>query len=59
MSVEVALAIMTAARTGRLAVCDQDDERTGLVTRTGLTAVRASSAYTDRVRLRDIPALAC
>ncbi|MEU4034924.1 CBS domain-containing protein [Streptomyces collinus] len=54
MSVEVALAVMAAARTGRLVVCDQDDQRTGLVTRTELAAVRDSSAYTDRVRLRDI-----
>ncbi|MDX2759787.1 CBS domain-containing protein [Streptomyces europaeiscabiei] len=54
MSVEVALAVMTAARTGRLVVCDQDDQYTGLVTRSELTAVRDSSAYTDRVRLRDI-----
>ncbi|MFE8953210.1 CBS domain-containing protein [Streptomyces althioticus] len=54
MSVEVALAVMAAARTGRLVVCDQDDQRIGLVTRTDLTAVRDSGAHTDRVRLRDI-----
>ncbi|MFD0170141.1 CBS domain-containing protein [Streptomyces decoyicus] len=54
MSVEVALAVMAAARTGRLVVCDQDGQCTGLVTRTDLIAVRGSSAYTDRVRLRDI-----
>ncbi|WP_371573488.1 CBS domain-containing protein [Streptomyces sp. NBC_01314] len=54
MSVEVALAVMTAARTGRLVVCDQDDLYTGLVTQNELTAARDSSAYTDRVRLRDI-----
>jgi CBS domain-containing protein len=54
MSVEVALAVMDAARTGRLVVCDQDDQRIGLVTRTDLTAVRDSGAHTDRVRLRDI-----
>ncbi|MFJ9714826.1 CBS domain-containing protein [Streptomyces sp. NPDC101213] len=54
MSVEVALAVMAAARTGRLVVCDQDDQRIGLVTRTDLTAVRDSGARTDRVRLRDI-----
>ncbi|MGO4751287.1 hypothetical protein AB4212_22175, partial [Streptomyces sp. 2MCAF27] len=35
-------------------VCDQDDQGTGQVTRTELAAVRDSSAYTDRVRLRDI-----
>ncbi|MFJ4819615.1 CBS domain-containing protein [Streptomyces sp. NPDC088801] len=54
MSVEVALAVMAAARTVRLVVCDQDGQCTGLVTRTELAAVRDSSDYTDRVRLRDI-----
>lgn len=54
MSVEVALSVMAAARTGRLVVCDQDGQCTGLVTRTELAAVRDSSAYTDRVRLREI-----
>ena len=54
MSVEVALAVMAAARTSRLVVCDQDDQRIGLVTRTDLTAVRDSGAHPDRVRLRDI-----
>ncbi|MFD5266226.1 CBS domain-containing protein [Streptomyces sp. NPDC058335] len=54
MSVEVALAVMAAARTGRLVVCDQDGQRTGLVTQAELTAVRDGCAYTDRVRLRDI-----
>ncbi|BBC32238.1 hypothetical protein SGFS_035320 [Streptomyces graminofaciens] len=54
MSVEVALAVMAAAGTGRLVVCDQDDQRTGLVTQAELAAVRDSSAYTDRLRLRDI-----
>jgi CBS domain-containing protein len=54
MSVEVALAVMAAARTVRLVVCDQDGRCTGLVTRTELAAVRGSSDYTDRVRLRDI-----
>ncbi|MEU3997120.1 CBS domain-containing protein [Streptomyces fungicidicus] len=54
MSVEVALAVMAAARTGRLVVCDQDDQRIGLVTRTDLTDVRDSGAHPDRVRLRDI-----
>jgi CBS domain-containing protein len=54
MSVEVALSVMTAARTGRLLVCDQDGQCTGLVTQTELTAVRDSAASTDRVRLRDI-----
>ncbi|MGX5186753.1 CBS domain-containing protein [Streptomyces avermitilis] len=54
MSVEVALSVMAAARTGRLVVCDQDGQCTGLVTQSELTAVRDSSAYTDRVRLRDL-----
>ncbi|USQ85287.1 CBS domain-containing protein [Streptomyces phaeoluteigriseus] len=54
MSVEVALAVMAAARTSRLVVCDQDGQCTGLVTQAELTAVRDGSAYTDRVRLRDI-----
>ncbi|MEE1762741.1 MULTISPECIES: CBS domain-containing protein [unclassified Streptomyces] len=54
MSVEVALAVMAAARTGRLVVCDQDSQCTGLVTHTELVAVRDRSDYTDRVRLRDI-----
>ncbi|MFD6909651.1 CBS domain-containing protein [Streptomyces sp. NPDC060077] len=54
MSVEVALAVMAAARTARLVVCDQDGQCTGLVTRTELAAVRDSSGYTDRVRVRDI-----
>lgn len=54
MSVEVALAVMTAARTTRLVVCDQDGQSTGLVTQAELSAVRDSSTYTDRVRLRDI-----
>ncbi|TQJ90931.1 CBS domain-containing protein [Streptomyces sp. SLBN-31] len=54
MSVEVALAVMAAARTVRLVVCDQDGQCTGLVTHAELAAVRDSSDYTDRVRLRDI-----
>ncbi|MFI2779254.1 CBS domain-containing protein [Streptomyces sp. ALB3] len=54
MSVEVALAVMAAARTGRLVVCDQDGRRTGLVTLAELAAVRDGHAYTDRVRLRDL-----
>ncbi|MFD8910403.1 CBS domain-containing protein [Streptomyces sp. NPDC059575] len=54
MTVEVALSVMAAARTRRLVVCDEDGRRTGLVTLDLLTAVRDSSGYTDRVRLRDI-----
>jgi CBS domain-containing protein len=54
MTVEVALSVMAAARTGHLVVCDGDGRCTGLVTRARLTAVRDGSGYTDRVRLRDI-----
>ncbi|MFJ2893990.1 CBS domain-containing protein [Streptomyces sp. NPDC087218] len=54
MTVEVALAVMAGARTGRLLVCDNDDQRTGLVTWAQLTTVRDSAAYTDRLQLRDL-----
>ncbi|MEU2775805.1 CBS domain-containing protein [Streptomyces sp. NPDC007162] len=54
MTVEVALSVMAAARTGHLVVCDEDGMCTGLVTRDRLTAVRDGSGYTDRIRLRDI-----
>lgn len=54
MTVEVALSVMAAARTGHLVVCDEDGLCTGLVTRARLTAVRDGSGYTDRIRLRDI-----
>jgi CBS domain-containing protein len=54
MTVEVALSVMAAARTGHLVVCDEDGMRTGLVTRDRLTAVRDGSGYTDRVRLCDV-----
>ncbi|KOG31011.1 CBS domain-containing protein [Streptomyces resistomycificus] len=54
MTVEVALSVMTAARTGHLVVCDEDGECTDLVTRARLTAVRDGVGYTDQVRLRDI-----
>jgi CBS domain-containing protein len=54
MTAEVALSVMAAARTGHLVVCDEDGLCTGLVTRARLTAVRDSSGYTDRIRLRDI-----
>jgi CBS domain-containing protein len=54
MTVEVALSVMSAARTEHLVVCDEDGLCTGLVTRTRLTAVRDSSGYTDRIRLGDI-----
>ncbi|WP_374211926.1 CBS domain-containing protein [Streptomyces sp. C10-9-1] len=55
MTVEVALAVMAGARAGRLLVCDNDGLCTGLVTRAELSAVRDSPAYTDRLRLRDLP----
>ncbi|BAU84442.1 hypothetical protein SLA_3534 [Streptomyces laurentii] len=54
MTVEVALAVMAGARTELLLVCDNDDQRTGLVTRTQLATVRDSPAYTDRLQLRDL-----
>ncbi|MEV0304991.1 CBS domain-containing protein [Streptomyces prasinus] len=54
MTVEVALSVMTAARTGHLLVCDEDGRCTDLVTRARLAAVREGAGYTDRVRLRDI-----
>ncbi|MFE1586601.1 CBS domain-containing protein [Streptomyces sp. NPDC058737] len=56
MTVEVALSVMVAARTGHLVVCDEDGRCTALVTRARLTDVRNGSAYTDRVRLRDVTA---
>ncbi|WP_128984044.1 CBS domain-containing protein [Streptomyces roseicoloratus] len=55
MTVEVALAVMAGARTGHLLLCDNDDQHTGLVTRAQLITVRDSAAYTDRLRLRDLP----
>ncbi|MDX3226240.1 CBS domain-containing protein [Streptomyces sp. ME19-01-6] len=54
MTAEVALSVMAAARTGHLVVCDEDGLCTGLVTQARLNAVRDSSGYTDRTRLRDI-----
>ncbi|MBT2457709.1 CBS domain-containing protein [Streptomyces sp. ISL-86] len=54
MTVEVALSVMASARTGHLLVCDEDGLCTGLVTQAQLTATHDSSAYTDRVQLRDI-----
>lgn len=54
MTAEVALSVMASARAERLIVRDGDGRRTGLVTRAQLTAFRATSAYTDRVRLRDL-----
>ncbi|MEW1998368.1 CBS domain-containing protein [Streptomyces coelicoflavus] len=54
MTVEVALSVMAAARTGHLVVCDDDGQCTALITLARLTDVRNGSAYTDRVRLRDV-----
>lgn len=54
MTVEVALAVMASARVEHLTVCDEDDQRTGLVTLVRLNGLRDSSAYTDRIRLRDV-----
>ncbi|MBT2445273.1 CBS domain-containing protein [Streptomyces sp. ISL-36] len=54
MTVEVALCVMAGARAGHLIVRDDDGRCTGLVTRAQLTAVRDGSAYTDRIRLREI-----
>ena len=54
MTVEVALAVMQGARAGQLVVRDDDGRRTGLVTHAQLTGFRATTAYTDRVRLRDL-----
>ncbi|CAD5965439.1 MULTISPECIES: CBS domain-containing protein [unclassified Streptomyces] len=54
MTVEVALSVMASARTGHLLVCDDSGRCTGLVTQTQLAAARDGSAYSDRVRLRDI-----
>ncbi|WP_327360168.1 CBS domain-containing protein [Streptomyces sp. NBC_01296] len=52
MTVEVTLSVMAGARTGHLLVCDEDDLRTGLVTRDRLAAVQEGDTYTDRLRLR-------
>ena len=54
MTVEVALSVMASARTRNLLVCDDSGMCTGLVTQDQLTAARDSSAYTDRIQLRDI-----
>ncbi|MET9846033.1 CBS domain-containing protein [Streptomyces ossamyceticus] len=54
MTVEVALAVMAGARVEYLTVCDGDNQSTGLITLVRLAVLRDSSAYTDRIRLRDI-----
>lgn len=55
MTVEVALSLMASARTEYLLLCDGDDQCTGAVSRDRLTVFRDTPAYTDRVRLRDVP----
>ncbi|RSS54090.1 hypothetical protein [Streptomyces sp. WAC01280] len=55
MTVEVALYVVISARAEHLLICDDDGLCTRLVTRAQLAAVRDSSAYTDRIRLRDVP----
>ncbi|MFF7648651.1 CBS domain-containing protein [Streptomyces sp. NPDC007983] len=54
MTIEVALSVMASARTVHLLVSDNDGLCTGLLTQAQLTAVRDSSAYTDRIQLRDV-----
>ena len=54
MTVEVALSVMTSARTRHLRVCDNDGLCTGLVTRAQLAVVRDGPAYSDRLQLRDL-----
>ncbi|MGW2641282.1 CBS domain-containing protein [Streptomyces sp. NPDC001348] len=54
MTVEVALAVMAGARVEYLTVCDGDDQSTGRITLARLAVLRGSSAYTDRIRLRDV-----
>ncbi|MFF7950264.1 CBS domain-containing protein [Streptomyces griseorubiginosus] len=66
MTVEVALAVMASARVEYLTVCDGDNRSTDLITLVRLAALRDSSTYTDRIRLRDLldgsphsPAFSC
>ncbi|MFF0184847.1 hypothetical protein [Streptomyces sp. NPDC005244] len=54
MTVEVALSVMAGAGVTYLLVRDEDDQCTGSVTAAQLAVVRAGSAYTDRVRVRDV-----
>ncbi|GAA3197301.1 CBS domain-containing protein [Streptomyces virens] len=55
MTVEVALSLMAGARVDHLVLCDGDDQGTGLITLARLAVLRDSPAYTDRIRLRDVP----
>ncbi|MGW7070484.1 CBS domain-containing protein [Streptomyces sp. NPDC054855] len=57
MTVELALSLMAGADAGHLFLCDEDDQRTRLITRARLIEVREGPAYTDQVRLRDVLAL--
>jgi len=54
MTVEVALAVMAGARVAYLTVCDGDHQSIGSITQVRLAVLRESSAYTDRMRLRDV-----
>jgi CBS domain-containing protein len=54
MTVEVALSVMAGARVGHLLLCDEDGQCTGSITLAQLAVVRDSSAYTDRLRVRDV-----
>ncbi|MEU6732701.1 CBS domain-containing protein [Streptomyces physcomitrii] len=54
MTVEVALSVMAGARTTHLLVRDDSGRCTGLLTSAQLAAAPDGSAYSDRVRLRDI-----
>ncbi|MFH8486721.1 hypothetical protein [Streptomyces longisporoflavus] len=58
MTVELALSVMAGARARHLFLCDENDQRTALITRARLIAVREGPLYTDQVRLRDVLALA-
>lgn len=54
MSVDVALSVLSSARTAHLLIRDEDGRCTGMVTHAQLAAHRGGSWYTDRTRLRDI-----
>ncbi|MEV6755304.1 CBS domain-containing protein [Streptomyces sp. NPDC051214] len=54
MTVELALSVMAGAGAGHLFLCDEDDQRTRLITRARLIEVREGPAYSDQVRLRDV-----
>ncbi|MFJ8361892.1 hypothetical protein [Streptomyces sp. NPDC093984] len=55
MTVDVALSVLIGARATHLLLQDDDGRCSGLVTRAQLTAHRAGSSYSDRIRLRDMP----